>query len=161
MARLWFDTEFIDDGRRIELLSIGVVRDDQATYYAEPSEADHAGAGPWVRENVLPKLTGPQKSRQEIASDLVRFAGSDPEWWAYYGAYDWVALCQLFGPMMNLPDGWPMFCRDVEQLSLSLGIDIESSVPPSGGHHALADAQWTREAWEFCESVKPQDASGR
>ncbi|WP_210414788.1 3'-5' exoribonuclease domain-containing protein [Microlunatus elymi] len=154
MSRLWFDTEFIDDGRRIELLSIGVVRDDGATYYAEPIEADREAVNPWVRENVLPKLCGPQKARHEIAADLVAFAGANPEWWAYYADYDWVALCQLFGPMVDLPSGWPMFCRDLEQLAVDLGIDIESSVPPSGQHHALADAEWTRAAWDFCQSVK-------
>lgn len=161
MSRLWFDTEFIDDGRRIELLSIGVVREDQATYYAEPAEADREAASPWVRDNVIPKLTGPRKPRQEIAADLVRFAGDAPEWWAYYAAYDWVALCQLFGPMMELPTGWPMFCRDVEQLALELGVDIESSVPLTGGHNALADARWTRQAWEFCDSIRLQNAAVR
>lgn len=30
--------------------------------------------------------------------------------------YDWVVLCQLYGTMMDLPKGWPMYCRDVKQL---------------------------------------------
>ena len=37
--RIWFDTEFIEDGRTIDLLSIGMVRDDGLEYYAEPQEA--------------------------------------------------------------------------------------------------------------------------
>ena len=38
--KIFFDTEFIEDGKTIDLLSIGAVRDDGETYYAEPAEAD-------------------------------------------------------------------------------------------------------------------------
>jgi hypothetical protein len=151
MARLWFDTEFIDDGRTIGLLSIGVIREDGEAYYAEPAETDRGRAGPWVRENVLPRLTGPVLPQLEIAQQLVDFAGPQPQWWAYFAAYDWVALCQLYGPMMNLPDGWPAYCRDVQQLADQLHLDLEAELPPaSGAHNALRDAEWTRDAWRLC-----------
>lgn len=35
--------------------------------------------------------------------------------YADYASYDWVLLCSLFGRMINLPDGFPMFCKDLEQ----------------------------------------------
>jgi len=54
--RIWFDTEFIDDGKNIELLSIGMVREDGKTYYAEAKEADRSRATGWVSQNVLPQL---------------------------------------------------------------------------------------------------------
>lgn len=118
--RIWFDTEFIEDGKTIDLLSIGMVREDGLTYYAEPVECDTSRASPWVRENVLPHmrrwtlpLTVACRPRAHIAREIVAFAGKKPEFWAYYADYDWVALCQLFGTMMQLPDGWPMYCRDV------------------------------------------------
>jgi hypothetical protein len=68
--------------------------------------------------------------------------------WAYYGDYDWVVLCQLFGTMMDLPEGWPMFAMDVKQLCVSLG-DPRLPEQTSAEHHALSDARWTREAWDF------------
>ena len=71
--RIYFDTEFIEDGRTIDLLSIGLVREDGATYYAEPAEADRDRASDWVRENVLPHLTGPVKPRAVIAQEIVAF----------------------------------------------------------------------------------------
>lgn len=58
-----FDTEFIEDGRTIDLLSIGLVRYDGTTYYAEPAETDRTRASEWVVENVMPHLTGPVKPR--------------------------------------------------------------------------------------------------
>ncbi|GAA1685818.1 polyadenylate-specific 3'-exoribonuclease AS [Kribbella yunnanensis] len=160
MAKLWFDTEFIDNGRTIELLSIGVIREDGESYYAEPSETDRERTGPWVRDNVLPHLTGPTRPRRDIAQQLVDFAGPQPEWWAYFAAYDWVALCQLYGPMMSLPGGWPAYCRDVQQLADQLLLDLEAEMPPPpDAHNALRDAEWTRDAWKLC-TTKQADVRG-
>ena len=145
--RIWFDTEFIEDGHTIELLSIGLIRDDGAEYYAEPAETDRSLASPWVAENVIPQLTGPVLSRVEIARDIVDFAGSTPEFWAYFCSYDWVTLCQLFGTMMDLPKGWPMWCRDLKQLAADHGNpDLHALLPQHDEHNALADARWTRAA---------------
>jgi len=90
--RVWFDTEFIEDGRTIDLISIGMVRQDGALYYAEVEETDMSRASSWVRENVLPRLTGPRKPRAVIAQEVVEFCRAEPEFWAYYASYDWVAL---------------------------------------------------------------------
>lgn len=148
--RFWFDTEFYENGLTIELISIGVVSEDGRTYYAETPEARRlAATTQWLAANVAPHLTQDGRhtyERWQIAAALIDFMGEKPEIWAYYADYDWVALCQLFGTMMELPDGWPMYCRDVKQLCDGLG------TPPlpkqkTAEHHALADAKWTREAW--------------
>lgn len=147
--KFWFDTEFIEDGKTIDLISIGVVAEDGREFYAENSECDLDRASQWVVANVLPHLDDGslrKSPRKAIARQLVEFMGEKPEIWAYYADYDWVALCQLFGTMMDLPKGWPMYCRDLKQLADSLGN------PPllkltSTEHHALADARWTRDAW--------------
>lgn len=140
MARIFFDTEFIEDGRTIDMISIGLVREDGATLYFESAECDLDRASDWVRKNVLCHLTGEKTPRREIARQIVEFAGSSPEFWAYYADYDWVVLCQLFGRMIDLPDGWPMYCRDLKQEADRLGVRF----PPMQGieHNALADAQW-------------------
>lgn len=146
--KIWFDTEFIEDGKTIDLISIGMVREDGATYYAENRSCQCDRASQWVVDNVLVHLQGGEtvKSRAQIAADVIEFAGDDPEFWAYYADYDWVVLCQLFGTMMMLPKGWPMYCRDLKQLCDDLEIRPR---PRQDGvdHHALADAQWTRRAW--------------
>ena len=33
----------------------------------------------------------------------------------YYCDYDWVLLCSLFGTMIDLPLGFPMYCTDLKQ----------------------------------------------
>jgi hypothetical protein len=153
--KIWFDTEFIEDGKTIDLISIGAIREDGKQYYSEAMECDLTRASPWVKQNVFPHLRGgvEWRMRKDIAADLIEFAGEKPEFWAYYADYDWVALCQLFGTMVDLPKGWPMYCRDVKQLCDDLG-NPELLKKSTTEHHALADALWTREAWKFLEVEK-------
>lgn len=146
--RVFFDTEFIDTGSLVHLLSVGLVREDGATYYAEPAETDRSLAGEWVRKNVLPHMNGPIKPRAQIAAELVDFCGERPEFWGYYVAYDWLLLCQLYGRMLDVPALWPNFAFDVQALRCLMGgLSLPKQVNTE--HHALNDAIWTREAWEY------------
>jgi hypothetical protein len=82
--------------------------------------------------------------------------GTDPdmlphvELWANYGAYDHVALAQLFGPMIDLPEGMPMFTRDIQQEAARLGLK-DSDLPQQGEglHNALSDARHNRVVRRF------------
>lgn len=145
--RFWFDTEFIEDGKTIDLLSIGIVSEDGRELYLEIADADWSKASDWVKENVLAHMgNGPTVGREEAKLRVLDFIGTDkPEIWAYYADYDWVALCQLFGTMMCLPKGWPMYCRDLKQLAGDLPLPEQGK----GEHHALADAKWTKMAWQY------------
>ncbi len=146
--KIWFDTEFIEDGKTIDLISIGMVREDGDTLYFETGDWIPGKASQWVKDNVLAHLENNYTPRDIIARAIVEFVGEKPEFWAYYADYDWVALCQLYGTMTQLPEGWPMYCRDVKQLCDDLG---NPSLPKqtSTEHHALADARWTKAAWKF------------
>ena len=151
-SRIFFDIKFIEDGKTIDLISIGLIRQDGATLYFENAECDYDRASPWVRENVLTRLGGQsvQASRESIARNIVEFVGEKPEFWAYYADYDWVVLCQLFGTMMDLPKGWPMFCMDIKQLCMSKG---NPRLPKQDGvkHNALEDAWWACRMWQFLQ----------
>src|SRR5216684_5450946 len=147
--RIWFDTEFIEDGKTIDLLSIGMVREDGETLYLENLSADLSRANDWVHDNVIPHLDLVQHgvARDEIGPKVLAFVGDAPEFWAYYADYDWVVLCQLYGTMMELPKTWPMFVRDVKQLCADWG-NPKLPEQTSQEHNALADALWTKQAWE-------------
>ncbi|HUL99490.1 MAG TPA: polyadenylate-specific 3'-exoribonuclease AS [Mycobacterium sp.] len=146
--RYFYDTEFIDDGRTIDLISIGVAAEDGREYYAVSTEFDERAAGRWVRAHVLPKLPSPSspvwRSRGQIRADLEDFFGvdgGDPiELWAWIGAYDHVALCQLWGPMTALPPAFPRFTRELRQYWEDRGCP---PLPPRprDAHDALIDAR--------------------
>lgn len=173
--RVHFDTEFLEDGRTIELISIGLVREDGAVYYAEtPNARDLAASTPWLAEHVLPHLRGEPydlsaagsyvvpserpttRRRADIASDIRLFVGERPEFWAYFADYDWVVLCQLFGRMIDLPAGWPMYCRDLKQLADEDGMRLPKQT--AGQHDALADALWCRDShlWLLAQRLRSQ-----
>ncbi len=140
--RIYFDTEFIERGREhpLTLISLGAVREDGATFYNVSSEFREEDCNDWVKANVLPHLAAKSRTPVEsIAARFQAFAGASPEFWADYGAYDWVVLCQMYGSMMDLPAGWPMFVRDAQMF----GVKVPDPATP---HNALSDAISLRDA---------------
>lgn len=69
------------------------------------------------------------KTNKQIANEIENFCKggvkyfddkgvnerSNPELYGYYSAYDHVALCWLFGKMIDLPKGFPMYTIDLKQ----------------------------------------------
>lgn len=155
--RYFVDTEFLEDGRTIELISIGIVAEDGREYYAEAYwEGDmhqRVYEHEWLMENVVPHLTGDCSTKELIADEIQRFVtGNSPEFWAYCGAYDWVVLNQLYGPMVNHPSKWPFYCNDIAQLALHKGVNRRTLPKQHLGahgaeHNALADARWNRDTY--------------
>jgi hypothetical protein len=149
--RYFFDTEFIEDGKTIDLISIGIVAEDGREYYAENVQCNLDKANEWVKSNVIVHLKRGDwlKDPTQIREEILFFVGQGkPEFWAYYGAYDWVALCQLFGALIEIPKGWPYYCRDIKQFCDSLG-NPKLPEQGKGEHNALADARWNKVAYDF------------
>jgi hypothetical protein len=158
-VRFFYDCEFIEDGRTIDLVSIGVVGEDGREFYAVSTEFDPTRAGPWVRSNVLPKLPSHAnpawRSRSRIRTDLLRFltaADGEVELWAWIAAYDHVAICQLWGAMPDLPRALPRFTRELRQRWEDAG---RPQLPPptADAHDALADARLNLRRWEAIEAA--------
>jgi len=102
------------------------------------------------------------------------------EFYAYYADYDWVVFCSLFGRMIDLPKGFPMYCRDLKQAldekAYNLPIKnrkLTDSIVSEGSsfkerldaikelqgfpkqeneHNALDDAKWNKELYNFLQS---------
>jgi hypothetical protein len=174
MPRYFIDFEFIEDGKTIDPISIGIVCEDGREFYAENQECDLSKAGDFVQEHVIPQLwhlhgdkrehnawirdggTGGLFHRSGLAREVRVFCSPEqygkPEFWGYYADYDWVVLCQLFGTMMDLPNGWPKYCHDLKQWCDQLG-NPQLPKQESGEHHALADARWNREVHAFLDAI--------
>jgi hypothetical protein len=155
--KYFYDTEFIENGKTIDLISIGIVAEDGREYYAISTEFNAKKASQWVKDNVLIHLPERKsndglayyRTRAKIKWELLQFIQEpNPELWAYYADYDHVALCQLFGTMMDLPDGWPMYTRDIKQLCDNLG-NPQLPIQGKGEHNALDDARWNRKVYDF------------
>lgn len=95
------------------------------------------------------------KPIEEIKQDILNFVGfpdydnGKPEFWGYYADYDWVVFCWIFGKMIDLPEGFPMYCKDLKQVLDHTNID---KLPdPEGEHNALVDARWNRDMYDKIE----------
>lgn len=71
--RIWYDTEFLETSRTIDLISIGMVREDGAEYYAVSNEAarrplcGQIRKHEWLMANVVPApQTGLGKAREAV-----------------------------------------------------------------------------------------------
>ena len=165
--KYFYDSEFIEDGTTIELISIGVVCEDGREYYAVSTDFVPERAGPWVRRNVLPKLPSPSsplwRSRQRIREDLYQFLvprpAVRPELWAWAGAYDHVALCQLWGSMVDLPTALPRYTNELRQHWDQHGRP-ELPPVPADAHDALADARHNLAKYEAIEAFRRSSATG-
>lgn len=168
---MWYtyDCEFLEDGKTIKFISIGMVAEDGREYYAVNAEMDTraVAADNWLMDNVMSsighetfvefdveggpvtrnlRLTDPAaKPRDQIAQDIIGFVGNDPEpeLWAWYCAYDHVCLAQLFGKMIDIPDNIPMFTNDIKTLVKEVerrqGFVGMRLPPQPTGHHNALD----------------------
>ncbi|MFF3665494.1 hypothetical protein [Microtetraspora malaysiensis] len=169
MTKIFLDTEFLDDGERVMLISLGLVAETSEEYYAVSGDCDidRVLADPWLRAHVavhLPLLlhgdrwewniTHPDyqhvRPRTRIAADVQAFMARqlDPEVWAYFSPFDHLNLCQLYGPMNSLPTAVPTFTRDLMQEAQRTAVPLPLQTAPI--HHALADA---RHDYEIAVSI--------
>jgi len=114
-----------------------------------------------------------------INSDAEKAVINDPPiFYADYADYDWVLFCSLFGRMIDLPTGFPMYCKDLQQYKddvadkiLSQGIGTHSAgdkwypdnmahakewveshplyPKQENEHNALDDAKWNKSLFDF------------
>lgn len=169
--KYFFDTEFYDNGNRIAPISLGMVCEDGRQLYIEwDNAANVCRESQWLLENVYPHLyLQPGKllsgdmlqsatvSREAAQSEILKFVApySKPEFWAYFAAYDWVVLSQIYGGMLNLPGRFPHHCMDLQQWWKQLGFPDDVKPPkPTDAHNALADALWNQEFYNALEAVQ-------
>lgn len=137
------------------------------------------------------------KTNKQIAEEIKEFVGfsnyypknsymrtkvesTKPEFYGYYSDYDWVVFCWLFGKMIDLPTGFPMYCIDLKQeldnkaihLMKKMGHEIKSSHYAGNSnywldvikkyhnypkqineHNALDDAKWNKKLYEFLKEI--------
>lgn len=166
--KYFLDTEFIENGRTIDLISIAVLCEDGREFYACSIEADWGKADEWIRVNVLSQLDTSDltlwKTRLDIARELHKFVScyENCEFWGYYPATDWVALYQLYGRLVDIPKPFPKLCFDIKQLHATTRLSdgrMTTKLPkPVGAHNALVDARWNR---EFYNSIMKEIADDK
>lgn len=181
----------------IDMISVGIVAEDGREYYALSSDYDYKDADNWVKENVIHKLYikhvhGDErnslttknfnkhlgKPNERIKNEILRFVNTPnifsgehmfSQFYGYYSDYDWVLFCSLFGRMIDLPEGFPMFCLDLKQefdskisdseiRSIGYNRAVERLKSKKGypeqkdEHDCLADARWNMQLYKWLKT---------
>lgn len=168
--RVFYDTEFYNDGRTIDLISIGLVAEDGRELYLISTGFDlrrydeNTETARWLKANVAPFLPvvrppsgwewNPEHkeyddhvwNRHQIRDQIQEFLEVGPghvELWANYAAYDHVALTQLWGDMNQMPRVLPWYTNDLQQM-LRSNVVNPSSMPhqPEATRHRAIDDAW-------------------
>lgn len=163
--KIFFDTEFTGLHQNTTLISIGLVSENDRTFYAEFNDYDIAQVNRWVRENVIPYLQFSEVQTLNPKLDLKSYAMKAnqqtirlllSEWlsqfevvemWADCPAYDWVLLGNLFNGSLNMPSHISKNAFDVATLLNVAGIDPDIDRKAFCGlsemnlHNALDDAR--------------------
>jgi len=182
--KVFYDFEFIEDYGTVEPISVGMVREDGKELYLVFNDfntlkvAKHG----WLMNNVMPYIgheeftshvTGlgtPVKdfiitdehavSKAVGRAAILAFVEDIwPDFWAWYGAYDHVALCSLFGSMIDLPANFPMFTSDIKQLVKAAGNPVMPK-QPENLHNALDDARFNVVRYEYLTALLDGENNG-
>lgn len=116
----------------------------------------------YEKENVL-------YNKQELDFDSVGDILSKIQLYGYYSAYDHVALSWLFGKMIDLPKGFPMYTIDLKQISDEVYNKKKEEYLSDGGknfitnhldypkqhneHNALSDAIFVKNLYHFLKNI--------
>ncbi len=163
---IFLDTEFSTlDPYKGEILSIGLVKLNGEELYLE---LEYDGeTNDWVRENILPTLTGDKVSREEAVSKIKKFVGDQkPYAVGFVNQFDTLYVYKLFGtdkhPFYWLPIDFAsiLFGNGIDpeknlvednEVAKKLGIDVSKYKK----HNALDDAKLLREVYlKFFEKYK-------
>lgn len=183
--RFCHDFEFLERPGRLDHISVGIVGEDGREYYAVNADmpVDDVLEHDFLRREVWPQLptcgepiaaagvgqlcgsrldvTHPDvKPLPVIAEEARQFLlapGTPVELWAYYSAFDHVALAWLWGPMVDMPAGVPWYSRDIKGEAVRLG-NPRLPQQPAGEHDALADA---RHDWTMLRALEEIELAAR
>lgn len=90
--RYWLDTEFIENGVTINLVSIGIVAEDGRKYYAINWDCDLSRANKWVKENVISQLPNRDhaawKTKDAIAFEVMAFLKQQDDLELYHHTFE-------------------------------------------------------------------------
>jgi hypothetical protein len=154
---------------------IDAVHGDARNHYTVKDFHKHFGKSNKQIAKEVTEFCKPNYTRAVKAGIDAIIGNIDPDiqFYGYYADYDWVLFCSLFGTMMELPKGFPMYCKDLQQIldekaeskklewgSNAKDFDMENHIKTLPGypaqsneHNALSDAKWNKELYHFLQKI--------
>lgn len=168
MINIYFDTEFTGLHQNTTLISIGLISEDNKTFYAEFTDYDTTQCDEWIKENVLSKLylhetntlVSPESTTIIGNKEDVRYALG--VWLSQFEsitmvsdtlAYDWVLFCNIWNHAFNIPKNVYYIPIDIATMFVDKGIDPDinreafANTNLTNKHNALHDAKVIKECY--------------
>ncbi len=162
---IFFDTEFTGLRKDTDLISIGMVTEDDIEFYAEVSDYRKELLNDWLEENVIANLFGTVgyiTNKHDLQYSIRNFfknyckseQGEVVYMWSDCLAYDWVLFCDIFGSAFHIPKNVYYIPFDICTLFQLKGIDPDinreefSELSYKKKHNALLDARIIKACYE-------------
>lgn len=133
--KIFFDTEFTGLHKNTTLISIGLVDENDRTFYGEFSDYDKSQCDEWIKENVISNLkwskdgpieefTNMNENNWEAYGDKEYIKLVLIDWLSKYeevqlvsdcSHYDMVLFIDIFGDAFYIPDNVNPVCHDINQ----------------------------------------------
>jgi len=135
--KIFFDTEFTELSKKAELISLGMIDEEDNSFYAELTDYNYFNLNDWVKEHVLSNLIylnsesfNKVKRVNNHVETVVKGNKKDvckyiTSWVKEYdlvelvtdvGHYDMVLFVDLFGTAFDLPSKIPPTYYDINQM---------------------------------------------
>lgn len=176
--KVFFDTEFTGLHKNTTLISIGLITENEETFYAEFTDYDRSQCDDWIKENVLPNLYCVKEMNKPVPDNYhignkehIRILLS--HWFIHFGEvelvsdvchYDMTLLADIFGGAFNMPNCVCSACHDINQdIAKYYNISIKDAfnqsrevilkenniVIPGDKHNSLYDAKVIKAIYEI------------
>ena len=166
--KVFFDTEFTGLHQNTSLISIGVIDEDQRSFYAIFNDYKKDQVDEWIKKHVIDNLNIEDPS-VDIVGKSERIKESLSDWFSKYDhvevwsdclSYDWVLFNQLFGHAFNIPKNIYYIPFDISTLFKIKGVDPDVNREEFVGiknaknkHNALFDAVVIKKCYEKLMSM--------
>lgn len=160
--KLFLDSEFTGMHQQTTLISLALVSECGASFYAEFNDYDTTQIDSWIQYNVMDSLlfsndclieNGDKVSMKDnteaITLELKKWLSKydDVEIWSNRLAYDWVLFNNLFGNALNIPKNIYFIPFDLSTLFKMKGVDpniskeeFSENIETTNKHNALYNA---------------------
>lgn len=173
--KIFFDTEFTGLHKNTSLISLGMIDENDRTFYAEFTDYDKSQCDDWIQKNVINNLINDSNKIDYESNDWFVIGDKDfvktmlTKWLKQYAVvelvsdcchYDMVLFIDIFGGAFDLPKNVNPACHDINQdiaehycISEAQAFDMSrekiADIIQGNKHNALYDAKIIQSIYKF------------